>query len=80
MREGCGEATLGKEGEGTMTTPLLGDPSSQGGGGMKKKSSGGFLGKLGSMSNGHTKFYSLDTISPFNASSLWLVCNNTNNQ
>ena len=34
---GMREATLGKEGEGTMTTPLLGDPSSQGGGGMKKK-------------------------------------------
>lgn len=47
---GMREATLGKEGEGTMTTPLLGDPSSQGGGGMKKKSSGSFLGKLGSFS------------------------------
>jgi len=51
--KGMREATLGKEGDdgSTMTTPLLGDPSSKDGGGtMKKKSSGSFLGRLGSFS------------------------------
>lgn len=29
MQKGMREETLGKEGEGTITTPLLGDPSSR---------------------------------------------------